>query len=121
MKKFTKVPARKAVIAMCAALSVGIFAPLPWCEAAPASSYTAAANQKVYSQLDFSDEQERKFAERGLIEAPQALEIRDAKGNLVWSQAAYSFLQILPIPACGATPRTIMSAACSRSWMASTR
>ena len=92
MKKFTKVPARKAVIAMCAALSVGIFAPLPWCEAAPASSYTAAANQKVYSQLDFSDEQERKFAERGLIEAPQALEIRDAKGNLVWSQAAYSFL-----------------------------
>ena len=76
MKKFTKVPARKAVIAMCAALSVGIFAPLLWCEAAPASSYTAAANKKVYSQLDFSDEQERKFAERGLIEAPQALENR---------------------------------------------
>lgn len=53
MKKITKAPARRAMAAVCAALSVGIFAPLTWCEAAPASSYTAEANQKVYSQLDF--------------------------------------------------------------------
>ncbi len=83
MKKIVKMPARRVLAAMCAAFSVGIFAPLPWCEAAPASSYTAEANQKVYSQLDFSDETEREFAERGLIEAPKALEIRDEKGNLV--------------------------------------
>ena len=101
MKKITNSPARRAVAAMCAALSVGFFASLPWCEAAPASSYTAAANQKVYSQLDFSDEKEREFAERGLIEAPQALEIRNEKGNLVLSSTA--ILMWTTMAACGAS------------------
>jgi alkyl sulfatase BDS1-like metallo-beta-lactamase superfamily hydrolase len=88
----SKTCARRTAAALAAALAVSLV-PADWCQAAPASPYTAAANQQVYSQLDFSDEREKEFAERGLIEAPKALEIKDAKGRVVWSQAAYSFLQ----------------------------
>ena len=31
-------------------------------------------------------------AARGLIEAPERLELKDADGKVVWSQAAYAFL-----------------------------
>lgn len=57
-----------------------------------ASKYTAKINSAVYSQLDFNDTKEAEFATRGLIDAPDQLEITDADGNVVWSQAAYSFL-----------------------------
>ena len=57
-----------------------------------ASPYTAEANEQVYALLDFSDERELENAERGLIAAPQSLEIKDDAGNVVWSQAAYDFL-----------------------------
>ena len=91
-KMISRSCARRTAAALAAAIAVSL-APAGWCAAAPASSYTAAANQRVYHQLDFSDEQERKFAEKGLIEAPQALEIKDANGRVVWSQAAYDFLK----------------------------
>ena len=42
-----------------------------------ASPYTAEANEQVYALLDFSDERELENAERGLIAAPQSLEIKD--------------------------------------------
>ena len=58
----------------------------------PASSYTIQANKEVYNKLDFNDEQEREFASRGLLAAPERLEIKNDAGKVVWSQAAYEFL-----------------------------
>ncbi len=58
----------------------------------PASQYTIDANQAVYELLDFADTSEFDNASRGLICAPESLEIRDADGKLVWSQDAYAFL-----------------------------
>ena len=57
-----------------------------------ASVYTSEINSAVYSLLDFSDTREYENAVRGLIDAPEALEIVDANGKTIWSQAAYSFL-----------------------------
>ncbi len=58
-----------------------------------ASEYTKASNEQVYALLDFEDEQERKFAEKGLLEAPESLELRDKAGDVIWSQDAYAFLE----------------------------
>ena len=58
----------------------------------PASEHTAVINSAVYSQLDFGDTQEAEFAVRGLIAAPEVLELTDEDGRVLWSQAAYSFL-----------------------------
>ena len=57
-----------------------------------ATSYTAEINSAVYSLLDFEDTGEYENATRGLIEAPEVLELKDAEGNVIWSQEAYSFL-----------------------------
>ncbi len=59
----------------------------------PATEFTAASNQAVYEQLDFNDKQEFDFAQQGLIDAPESLEIQDAQGKVVWSQKAYAFLE----------------------------
>ena len=61
-------------------------------EPKPASNYTAQMNSAVYSLLDFDDKQESEFAVRGLIDAPETLELTDEEGKVIWSQAAYSFL-----------------------------
>jgi len=61
-------------------------------ESKPASEYTVEVNSAVYSMLDFEDTQEAEFAVRGLIDAPETLELIDADGNVIWSQDAYSFL-----------------------------
>ncbi len=61
-------------------------------EVKDATEQTIAANDSVYALLDFSDEQELEFAERGLIAAPDSLEIKDENGKVVWSQDAYAFL-----------------------------
>ena len=58
----------------------------------PATEFTAAANAAVYDQLDFNDKQEYEFATRGLIAAPETLELVDEDGSVIWSQAAYAFL-----------------------------
>lgn len=57
-----------------------------------ATAWTAKKNAAVYQQLDFHDKREAEFARRGLMAAPEALEIRNAAGEVVWSQAAYAFL-----------------------------
>ena len=62
-------------------------------EAKPASDYTAEINSAVYDLLDFEDTSEYENATRGLIDAPEVLEITDADGKVIWSQAAYSFLE----------------------------
>ena len=58
-----------------------------------ATEYTVQINSAVYSMLDFSDTSEYDNAIRGLIDAPEVLELRNAEGKLVWSQAAYSFVE----------------------------
>lgn len=57
-----------------------------------ASTYTKKINSAVYNELDFSDKSEFENATKGLIEAPESLEIKDKNGNVVWSQDAYAFL-----------------------------
>lgn len=57
-----------------------------------ATTFTAEANEAVYALLDFSDEREFDFATRGLIAAPDELEIVDEDGKVLWSQKAYAFL-----------------------------
>jgi len=59
----------------------------------PATEQTAEENRLVYRSLDFSDEQEYEFARRGLIDAPETLEIKDEQGRVVWSQKAFAFLE----------------------------
>lgn len=57
-----------------------------------ATTHTVKVNSAIYSFLDFADTQEADFAARGLIDAPEKLEIKDENGKVIWSQAAYSFL-----------------------------
>lgn len=64
-----------------------------------ATKTTQDKNKEVYALLDFSDEQEREFAEKGLIAAPESLELKDEKGKVVWSQKAYSFVENADAPA----------------------
>lgn len=59
---------------------------------------TAQVNEGVYALLDFSDERERENAERGLLSAPEALEVRDGNGKVVWSQKAYAFVEDAKAP-----------------------
>lgn len=61
-------------------------------ETKDASSYTVEINSALYSLLDFEDSSEYENATRGLIDAPEVLELTDAAGNVIWSQAAYAFL-----------------------------
>ena len=61
-------------------------------EVKPATDFTAKANAAVYDELDFDDKQEYEFATRGLIDAPETLELKDGDGTILWSQEAYAFL-----------------------------
>ena len=58
-----------------------------------ASTYTAEINSAVYSQLDFADTEEAENALRGLIDAPETLELVREDGTVIWSQDAYGFLE----------------------------
>lgn len=57
-----------------------------------ATQYTVDANEQVYALLDFDDERELENATRGLIAAPDTLEIKTDSGVVAWSQDAYAFL-----------------------------
>ena len=58
----------------------------------PATEFTARINAAVYNELDFDDRQEAEFAQHNLIDAPEKLELVDENGAVIWSQAAYAFL-----------------------------
>ncbi len=58
-------------------------------EVKDATEYTAAQNAAVYDVLDFDDEQEKEFAERGFIAAPDSLVITNDQG-VVWDMDSYS-------------------------------
>ncbi len=58
-----------------------------------ATDITAQLNQSIYDMLDFENQQELEFASRGLICAPESLELQDEDGKIIWSQDAYAFLE----------------------------
>ncbi|MCQ2475183.1 MAG: MBL fold metallo-hydrolase [Clostridia bacterium] len=58
----------------------------------PATRYTVDVNQQVYALLDFNDKAEYDNATKGLITAPDSLDIYGEDGKLVWSQSAFAFL-----------------------------
>lgn len=57
-----------------------------------ATEHTVEVNAGFYSLLDFDDKTEYEFATKGLIDAPEVLEIKNENGEVVWSQQAYSFV-----------------------------
>ena len=64
-----------------------------------ATTFTAQANEAWYGMLDFEDDSEYENATRGLIVAPEELEITDDDGRVVWSQKAYAFVEGADAPA----------------------
>ena len=68
-------------------------------EVKDASSLTEAANAAWYDKLDFEDRSEYENATRNLIAAPDALEICDDAGRVIWSQKAYTFVEGADAPA----------------------
>ena len=61
-------------------------------ETKSATEHTVKVNSAIFSKLDFEDTSEYENATRCLIAAPEVLELKDAEGNIVWSQKAYSFV-----------------------------
>ena len=62
-------------------------------EVKDASEDTKNINAAVTEKLNFGDEREREFAERGFIRAPETLEIFNSNGATVWSQDIYDFVR----------------------------
>ncbi len=61
-------------------------------ETKAATEHTVEVNSAVYSVLDFNNKTEYEFATKGLIDAPEELELKDDDGKVIWSQKAYSFV-----------------------------
>ena len=94
----TKVMKQKKIIAVMTAVLMTVS--FTACSSRPsvspdpkgATPQTAAKNAAVYEQLNFNDTQENEFAVKGLIDAPKELELKDEKGNVIWSQKAFDFV-----------------------------
>ena len=63
-----------------------------------ATEHTSDINHSCYDHLDFSDIREFEKAGRGLIAAPESLELLDSDGNLIYSQAAFAFVKDTEAP-----------------------
>lgn len=63
-----------------------------------ATENTKNTNASVYQLLDFSDEREKEFAQRGFIRGPETLEIKAENGVTVWSQDIYDFVRNAEAP-----------------------
>lgn len=57
-----------------------------------ATEKTVEVNSAFYSLLDFEDTSEYENATRGLIAAPEVLELKNENGDVIWSQQAYAFV-----------------------------
>lgn len=100
----------KKKIGICIALSALIAASSVLCgcdqtsqntlnsEKKEATKFTSEINASVYETLNFSDEQEREFAERGFISAPDNLVIKTENGTVAWSQDNYQFVNEVSTP-----------------------
>lgn len=71
---------------------------VPSRETKDATEATVAANASWYDLLDFEDTSEWQNATRGLIAAPESLEITNDEGRVVWSQKAYEFVRDAKAP-----------------------
>ena len=58
-----------------------------------ATKSTAEANRTWYSLLNFSDEREKEFALRGLIESPDGLVIKRDDGEVAWDLGDFDFVK----------------------------
>ena len=87
-----------AALAACALLTGTAMAEPLTPEVKEATEHTQKVNAEVYRLLDFSDEQEKEFAQRGLITAPDTLEVRTESGRLVWSQDLFDFVRDAEAP-----------------------
>ena len=93
MKRFTVILLLAAMLVSMVSCSRDMTAALALnTETKPASTWTVEVNSALYSTLDFSDTAEAECAVRGLIDAPETLELTDADGRVIWSQRAYGFL-----------------------------
>lgn len=63
-----------------------------------ATKITQEKNEAVYTELDFENTDEFACAEKGLIKAPEELELKDEDGRVIWSQKAYEFLEDTDAP-----------------------
>lgn len=64
-----------------------------------ATAFTQKVFEQIQSILDFGDVREFAFAQKGLIDRPEALEIVNSQGMVVFSQKPYSFLNLEnPVP-----------------------
>ncbi|MCL1800497.1 MAG: MBL fold metallo-hydrolase [Promicromonosporaceae bacterium] len=68
-------------------------------EGSKATAVTARDNEAFYQRLNFADNTEQDFAQRGLLLKPDSLEITNDDGKVIWTQNAYEFLS-------GAAPDT---------------
>ena len=67
-------------------------------DAKGATDATAKANAAWYDKLDFADTGEYDNATRNLIASPDALELKNDEGRVVWSQKAYAFVESADAP-----------------------
>lgn len=65
----------------------------------PPTTVTREANAAVLKQLDFSDRQAFEDARRGFIAALPDARVKDAQGQIAWSNARYAFLDSEQAPA----------------------
>jgi len=64
-----------------------------------ATAATAAANEKLLSELPFANRQDFEDARRGFVATIPNAEIRAADGRVVWTMAPYKFLESNKAPA----------------------
>jgi alkyl sulfatase BDS1-like metallo-beta-lactamase superfamily hydrolase len=57
-----------------------------------ASEHTCALHAAALSELPFEDREDFQDAQRGLIDAPGSLVLRNGDGRVVWDMDAYSFI-----------------------------
>jgi len=62
------------------------------------SQFTVEANARVLGELPFHDQQGFKDARRGLIASDPEFQVENEAGELIWNQAAYSFIGEDPPP-----------------------
>ncbi len=67
-------------------------------DAKGATEYTKQINAEVYQLLDFDDQQEKEFAQRGFLAAPDTLELLSESGTVIWNQSAYDFVRDADAP-----------------------
>lgn len=58
-----------------------------------ATETTIEINSAIYDVLDFEDDSEYENATKGMIDAPESLEIKNEAGDVIWSQKAYEFVE----------------------------